>query len=168
VNLIIDSVEITFHSSLDLKQTLKPVNNGTLLRMADGTAVKQTPAWGKLKTEISASGWLPDGLSAVDFNNSVVIDCIASRSITSAINAIAIPGTVRSDTDPVGVAFVGHQWVDVGSSFAGGTLTIDVTAGATLYLARWFPRLTLFCDQEETETDRSSANYTWSLSGEEV
>ncbi|MCP3849776.1 MAG: hypothetical protein GY694_06000 [Gammaproteobacteria bacterium] len=168
MNLIIDGIEVTFRSSLELKQTYSPVNNGTLLRMADGTAIKQTPAWGKLRTEITSSGWLPDGLSDVDFNDSVIVDCVANRSITSDSNAIAIPGTPRPDLDPWGVALVNDKWVDVGSSFAGGTLTIDVTAGATKYQARWMPRLTLFCNGIETETDNSEAVYSWTLSGEEV
>ena len=167
MNLIIDGIEVSFRSSLDLKQTYAPINNGTLLRMADGTAIKQTPAWGKLKTEISASGWLPDGLSGVDFDDSVVVDCVANRSIASATNAIAIPGTVRPDLNPWGLALVNGQWVDVGSTFATGTLTIDVTAGATQYQARWMPRLTLFCNGIETETDNTQAVYGWTLYGEE-
>lgn len=167
MNLIIAGVEITFLSSSDLKQSLSPVDNGTLLRMADGTAIKQVPAWGKLKTQISGSGFLPEGLSGIDFDSAVAVDCIANRSITSASNAIAISDTVRADTDPIGLAYVGNQWEDVGSSWAGGVLTIDVTAGATLYQARWMPRLTMFCDEPETETDRAGAVFSWSISGEE-
>ena len=167
MNLIIDGIEVTFRSTTALKQTCSPVNNGVLLRMADGTAIKQTPAWGKLKTQISASGWLPDGLSGVDFDSPVVVDCIANRSITSASNIIAIPGTVRPDSDPWSVALVNDKWVNVGSSFAAGTLTIDVTSGATKYQANWMPSLTLLCNGIENETDNSGGLFGWSLSGEE-
>ncbi len=169
MNLIIDGIEITFRSTTELKQTYSPVNNGTLLRMADGTGLKQYPAWGKLKTQITASGWLPDGLSGVDFNSSVIVDCVANRSITSDSNIITIPGTARPDLDPWGVALVNGAWVmNVGSSYAGDTLTIDITANATKYQARWMPRLVLYCNGIETETDNTEAVYGWSLSGEEA
>jgi len=168
MDLIIDGVEVTFISATELKQTYSPVNNGVILRMADGSAVKQTPSWGKLKTEITGSGWLPEGLSGVDFSSSVVVDCVAYRSITSSSNAIAISDTVRADTDPTGEAYVNGQWQSVGSSWAAGTLTIDVTSGATLYQAKWFPRLTLYCDEPETETNLSDAEYSWKIYGEEA
>ena len=167
MNLIIDGLEISDLSALGIKQTFAPVNNGSLLRMADGTAVKQK-VWGKLKTTISAMGWIPDGLSGINFDNSVTVDCIAQRSIVSSSNAIAIPGTVRPDADPWGIALVNGQWQDVGSTFASGTLTIDVTAGATQYQARWMPRLTLYCNEPETETDSEGNVFNWSITGEEV
>lgn len=167
MNLIIDGIEVTFRSTTDLKQTYSPVNNGVLLRMANGDGIKQTPSWGKLKTEISSSGLLPDGLSGVDFDSTVIVDCIANRSITSTSNAIAILGTVRPDIDPWGVAFVNGKWVNVGSSFLAGTLTIDITAGATKYQASWMPRLTLLCNGIENETDNSGGVFGWSLYGEE-
>jgi hypothetical protein len=168
VNLIIDGVEITLRSAIELKQTYSPVEPGVVLRKADGSAIKQVPSWSKLKTEISGSGWLPEGLSGVDFSDSVVVDCVGQRSITSDSNAIAISDTVRPDVDPWGIAFVNGHWVDVGSSWAGGTLTIDVISAATLYQARWFPRLTLLCSEPATETDHNNATYGWTLTGEEA
>lgn len=167
MNLIIDGLEISDLSALGIKQTFEPVNNGSLLRMADGTAVKQK-VWSKLKTTISAVGWIPDGLSGINFGNAVTVDCIAQQSITSSSNIISIPGTVRPDIDPWGIAKVNGQWQDVGSTYASGMLTIDVTAGATLYQARWMPRLTLFCNEPETETDTEGNIFNWSITGEEV
>ena len=167
MNLIIDGIEITTLSSLNLKQTYSQVSNGTLLRMMDGTGVKQK-AWGKVETTIAGNGWIPDGMTGIDFDNEVVVDCIANRSITSTNNVIAIPGSVRADVEPWAIAFVDGDWVSVGSSFVGGTLTVDVTPGATIYQARWMPSMIMFFDEPETETDRQDNVFSWSLSGQEV
>ncbi len=167
MNLIIGGVEVTFLSAYDVNQKLSPVTNGTLLRMADGSAVKQR-TWSKTRTTISASGLIPEGLQGVDFDNPIIIDCIAERSITSASNIIAIADTVRTDKDPIGMAYVNGTWENVVSTWVIGTLTIDVTAGATLYQARWMPRLTMYFDEPEPTTDISNATFSWSLDGEEV
>lgn len=166
MNLIIDSITISTLSALGINQTYSQVNNGVLLRMMDGSAIKQK-SWGKEKTVISSNGWIPAGISGINFDNAIIVDCIAQKAIVSASNIITIPGTSRPDLDPWGIALVNDAWVDVGSSFAAGVLTIDVTSGATQYQARWMPRYTMFFDEPETETDSQGNVFNWSLSGQE-
>jgi len=66
-SLIIDGIDLPILSWLDYEQTIDPIGGSTTRRMANGAALKLTH-WRKWRVSISASGWVPSVLNAIDYD----------------------------------------------------------------------------------------------------
>lgn len=167
MNIIIDNIILDNVAGFEIKQSYRTLNDGIVLRMIDGTGIKQN-SWTKVETVISGSGWVPDGLQNVDFRSSVVIDCIEPISITQASNVFTLPTNRRSDVTPYALAYTSTGWVNTASSLVTNTLTATTVSGATAYMGIWFPKLTVFCNSPAYNLDTSSGTFNWSITGQEV
>lgn len=170
MSLIVGGLVIPALAALDLVQTYEPIGGSSLLRMMSGAAKKQTH-WQKLRTRISAGGWVPPGLAGLDYAASMQIACIAPRAIDGAGTSIAIPAARRADAGytPRGFAYLasGLQ-VETTIGLAGNTATLGAVAGAASYSVEYWPLLTVFADPPVITGDVRRANHSWELSAEEI
>lgn len=92
--------------------------------------------WRKTAITISGSGWIGTGMLGLDFDNPLELRCNASLGIsgrTAADRVFTIPGEVRPDASPWGLALVGREWVRTDVSSAGQVVTVSEIPGAQLY-----------------------------------
>lgn len=116
------------------------------------------------------SWWAGDDvLSALDIDTPQVIQCIAPRSIHSALPAVALPAARRADVAPYGFAVMPNGLMRrTGGTLAGGTLTLDVVPGAVSYVARYWPELTVLVMSLTEHQDVRGAVAGWDLTAEEI
>lgn len=140
------------------------------IRTGDGTGIKQTSWSGKLRTVLSGEGWVPAGLSNLDYTGSMTLKCGAPRALTSASNVITLPTSRRSDTGfaPYGAAIVAGAEVVSSASLASDDLTITTVSGASAYIAYYFPQITVLAKAPDQSGDLTTGTYRWSLEAEEV
>lgn len=167
-NLIINDLEIApFDAAHRIEQTYEQVESVARHRTLDGTLLQQV-AWRKLRTVISGSGRLPDGMEGIDFDSTLTIKCMAPLSISSATRTITLPATRRTDWAPVGYAVVGGVLVRTGSTLATNTLTIDAVSGASGYQAIYWPILTCYASPPSRRFSGRGTEAGWTLEAEEV
>ena len=117
---------------------------------------------------MSEARFLP-ALSALDIDTPQVIQCIAPRSIHSALPAVALPAARRADVAPYGFAVMPNGLMRrTGGTLAGGTLTLDAVAGAVSYVARYWPELTVLVMTLTEHLDVRGAVAGWDLTAEEI
>jgi hypothetical protein len=162
------AVQVPLAASLGLQQSYEPLGGYTLLRLMSGAAVKQQH-WLKLRTNISADGWIPDALQALDYSASMTLKCVAPRAVVSASNTIVLPAARRSDAAPFGFAVMADGSLrDTPGSLAADTLTLAVVSGAIRYVAHYYPQLTVFAEPPSTRFDVAGASAGWVLTAEEA
>lgn len=71
-SLNIAGIELSVIAWLDFDQSIDPIGGSSVRRMADGAAFKTTH-WRKYRVSLSASGWIPPALLAVDYDQPFVI-----------------------------------------------------------------------------------------------
>ena len=71
--LVIAGIDVPIMSWLEYEQTIEPIGGSTLRRMANGAAFKLSH-WRKWRVSISASGWIPSALNAIDYNQPFEIE----------------------------------------------------------------------------------------------
>ena len=168
MTLKVNNLDITPPQGFEISQAFAPIGGRSIKRLSNGAAVSMS-SWRKLSTDISGSGFYPPGLDAINWDAAVTIHSIARRSITSASNVIALPGTYRADTDylPDAAAIVGGELVPSPVSIATGVATITTVSGATGYFIQFFPVLTVFADIDTSEDDQGRI-IRWRIRGEQV
>lgn len=171
-NFKIDGNVYPVESRLEFSQSYAPINGSSIVRMLDGSAIKQRN-WIKISTSLSGSGWVPPGLDneGMDYCAEHVLSCAAQRSIVSATNVIVIPSERRTDSgyEPVGFAIVKERQVSTPISISVDTVTLDTVPDATGYQVIYWPEITvLFSEPPQVETDISGAAVSWSLEAEQV
>jgi len=70
--LQIAGIELSVIAWLDFDQSIEPIGGSSVRRMAGGGAFKTTH-WRKHRLSLSASGWIPPALWAVDYDQPFVI-----------------------------------------------------------------------------------------------
>jgi hypothetical protein len=71
--LIIGGIALPDLAQFNMRNQRSPLGSGSsVLRFSDGTSIKQT-AWQKRTVDISADGWIPAGLDAIDWTQPVTI-----------------------------------------------------------------------------------------------
>ena len=167
VALEIGSVVIPGYASLGLEQVYEPLEGAAVLRATDGTAVKQT-AWSKLRTVITGTGWIPEGLATIDWSVAQTMKGAAPRSVWSTSNVIAVPAARRSDVAVRGFGIVDGVPVETTVSMSGDTATLTTVSGATSYYALYWPEFQAFFSPPQQQIDVTGAAVRWRLVGEEV
>lgn len=162
------TVRVPLQSAESLHQTYRPVEARYRDRMANGS-LRQQVAWsGKVATEIRGDGRQPQALDGLDYDQPIVISCVARRARQAAGPSIALPAARRADLAPVGFAIVGGQLVATAMVMAGDTANLTPVTGAEAYQAHYFPILTVYAAPPEEEAESNGVVYGWRLSAEEI
>lgn len=167
MSLIIAGIPLPIQAGLDIRQTLDPVEAKTLLRTLNGTGILQS-RWKKLSSTITGTGWLPDGLDAIDTDAAVSVSCIAPLSVASASNIITIPRVCRTDApyDPHGASIVGMQMIPTPVVMAGSVATLTPVSGATQYHIVYYPVITGFVTIRRQSLD-AEQEHSWEIEVQE-
>lgn len=71
--LVIAGINVPIMSWLEYEQTIDPIGGSTPRRMANGAALKLSH-WRKWRVSISAGGWIPSVLNAIDYDQPFEIE----------------------------------------------------------------------------------------------
>ena len=167
VTLEIGAVVIPEYARLGLEQVYEPVEGAAVLRAADGTAVKQS-TWTKLRTVITGTGWIPEGLASLDWSVAQTMKGAAPRSVWSTSNTITVPAARRSDVAVRGYGIVDGVPVETNVTMSVDTATLDPVTGATSYYVLYWPQFQAFFSPPQQQIDVTGAAVRWRLVGEEV
>lgn len=150
-------------------QTYETFGGETLLRCASGRGIKQR-GWIKLRTQLDGEGWIPEGLTALDYTSQLNLKCVAPRGVMGVgiSNVITIPSARRSDIDPRGYGIVNGNRVFSTTTMAGDVATVASVINATGYLVEYWPELTVYAKEPDTRFTEANKTYSWSLTAEEV
>lgn len=174
--LIIDGVTIPVYSSVELEQRYGKRRAAYRATMRSGV-LKQRRIWPQtgafLTTTISGRGLIPAGIGedgSIDYDNPIVISCVAPRSILSASNTIVLPAARRTDSGslPYGRALVNDRWQNTPVSIITNTATLTAVAGASQYQCVYFPEITCFADPPSEDHPQRGPSYNWALTAEEI
>lgn len=165
---MIGGIEIPIRSSHSLVQNYDPVQSVARLRMSGGNLVQQTAWSGKLSTQISADGVIPAGIQSLDYSQSIIIKCVAERTVASVSNVITVPSERRADYGVEGRALLDGVWQSTPVVMSVDEATLTVVVGATQYQAIYWPELVCFCDPPSETRNARTNDYGWSLTGEEI
>ncbi len=159
-------------SALDLTQQYEPLGGDAIFRTASGLGIKQS-TWRKTRVVTSGRGWVPDGLDSLDFNQSLVLRCIAPRAhhLPSGLLESVLPMQPRRDSGhrPWGVAWLSPGVsVPVAVTTLGRSVSVQPVAGAIRYSVHYLPELLVWGTRPQQSGDLGSASYRWSLVCEEV
>lgn len=161
-------VVVPIEALLDFEQSYEPLGGSSVLRMMDGTAVKQQ-SWRKTRTQLSATGWVPLGLDALDFSGPLTLKCAKPVALSGATNVVTLPAGRRSDFAPLGFAIVADRTlVETSCGLAGNVATLGIVAGALGYRCLYVPQLTVVTDGPQERASLTRAEHSWDLVCEEV
>lgn len=79
--LTINGTALDDKAQFGLQVQISPLGGSTVHRLSDGRAVKQT-VWQKRRVTLSATGWIPPALDAIDWRSPVTI---AGQTLTHPI-----------------------------------------------------------------------------------
>jgi hypothetical protein len=106
-SLIIGGVNVSVVSWLDFNQSIEPISGASVRRMTNGAAFKMGQ-WRKYRISLSASGWVPPPLLAVNYDASFVIELPfpvslnTAESLPSGWSSRSSPWTEKTITDQDG------------------------------------------------------------------
>lgn len=141
-SLIIAGRTISLAAILDFTPQIAPLHGGTRRRLGDGGLVNMS-SWRKIKISISAKGWVPPAILAVDYSQPFEIEL--------PIPWPMLPGDVL----PAGVSVRNAPW--------GEHTVTDQTGGSTRFA---YIKCTVFSDGPTYS--RSGGEYPWSMEMEQV
>ena len=169
--LKIGSVEIPARSSLDIDQTYEPLGGETILRTLSGAGIKQA-TWQKTRTVISGGGWIPPGLTHLDYTTQQSVACIVPRAlICNGSRMATLPAARRADTgyEPWAWALMPDGSVIASEvTIVSHVATVAAVTDAIGYQVLYYPLLTCWCSRPNESGSRGEATYRWELIAEEV
>lgn len=142
-SLKIAGLDLSIIGWLDFQQRIEPIGGSITRRMASGAAFKLTH-WGKHRISLSASGWVPTPLNAVDYSQPFEVELPYPEAF--AVGQ-ALPAGWSSRAAP---------W---------GETTITDQAGQSVRLV--YLKMTVISDGPAISADQS-ANRGWELVCETV
>lgn len=165
----IGGIVVPIHAALDLQQRIEPVGGTSMLRLGLGAAVKQT-VWRKHRVTLSASGWCPPGLGALDWDSPLTLKCGLPESMTTATTSATLPAGRRTDAgyEPFARAHTAQGWQDTTVSIVGNAATITAVSGAVAYQVWYWPQLSVYAEPPAQDFDQSTAQASWELVCEEA
>lgn len=167
--MILGGIKVSYDASHSISQDYEPMASESILRMANGTGVKQTIWSGKTKIITRGQGRFPPGLRGLDYSASMVLECVTPVAIDSVSNVITVPSARRSDIDLMGLALIDGRSVHAGVSLSGNTATLNTVSGAAAYQVLYFPKFTVFASRPtENNSARQWGQHGWNLVCEEV
>lgn len=106
-SMIIAGVDLSIIAWLDFQQGIEGIGGSTTRRMANGAGYKLTH-WRKHRISLSAGGWIPAPLNAVNFDASFEIELPwpvalnTGESLPAGWSSRAAPWNEKSVTDQAG------------------------------------------------------------------
>jgi hypothetical protein len=162
---MLGGVPIVLHAGSS-DQSVSPLGGSGLVRLSQGKGVKMTH-WSKASGSISSSdGWMPPGLSGLDFTQALELRLTKPMCITGTGLVVTLKGEPRPDVAPWVLAHVNGNWRPAPSSYSAGDVTITPVAGADLYATYWMPVYSVFIS--EPPESMGAGVYGWTINWEEA
>ncbi len=169
--ITLGGIEIPLVAGNEVRQSYEVIGGVARRRMLNGAALQQTH-WTKLRTVISGTGWLPEGLVSLAYSGTLTLRCAAPRSIRSASNVITLPTARRTDTGyaPTGFAIPagGASAAATSCSVVSHVATLGVISGTAWYEVRYWPELTVYATPPSVQFDRNRGEWAWTIEAEEA
>lgn len=168
-NFAIGTAIIEVPQALQFSQTYEEFGGVNTLRMADGSAVRQSN-WSKLRTTLSGEGFVPPGLAGITWKTQQTLKCGIARAIQSSNNVIAIPAARRTDAgyEVKGYALKDGMWRPSPVEVVSNTATVTAVSGAVAYMVEYFPQFTAFIEAPQTDFNRTTGTFRWTINAEEI
>lgn len=124
----------------------------------------------KIATDISFSGRVASGLSALNTDVQTLMSSGAPIAIESSSNIIVIPTERRADADhtPFGFALFSDRVQATPLSISGDTATLTLVTGATLYSVSYFPEFMVTIKGINESVNRSGGIFSTQITAEEA
>ncbi len=169
MNFELNDLKIPILGRLDFIQSYEMIGGTITKRMQSGRAIKQTH-FNKIRTVLSGQGWLPVGLDGLNYSEPQTLKCAAPRAISSTVNEFTIPSARRGDYgfEPRGYALVACDLVETIIILNTDIVTLDIIQGATSYQVHYYPELLVFAEPPQIQGNMSGAEFSWTLTCEEV
>lgn len=164
--IMLGGLPIVAHSGAP-EETIEPIGGNAVLRMSDGSAVKQQH-WSRMSGSISGQGFMPPGLDGLDYTQPLELRSTKVQNMVNASPTFVLIGTPRPDVEPWAQALVGEQWVPTPSTFEDGQLTAVAVPGASLYQASWLPVYSVFGNKPSGSQSTGTAMHSWTFNWEEA
>lgn len=165
--IILGGVPLVLHAGAP-EESIDPIGGNSLLRMSDGSAVKQQH-WRRSAGVISGSGWMPPGLDGLDYTQPLELRSTKQRNQVGEGPTFTLLETPRPDVEPWAQALIGgRDWVKVPCTFADGVVTVPPVPGATLYQASYMPVFSVFANEPGGSQSSGTAVHSWSITWEEA
>ena len=139
---------------------------------ASGAGIKQA-TWQKTRTVISGGGWIPPGLTHLDYTTQQSVACIVPRALICNGSRIP-PCRPRAVPIPATSPWAWALMPD-GSVIASEVTIVFRTSppfaavtDAIGYQVLYYPLLTCWCSRPNESGSRGEASYRWELACEEV
>lgn len=156
----------------ELTQRYEPIGGEHLFRTASGRGIKQT-TWAKTRVVTAGGGWVPAGLQALDYRQSMILRCVVPQAVhlPAGVLTAPLPPARRNDAGhrPWGHALLpGGAWLPTTLVMDGDTATLAPVPGALSYAIQYFPELLVWAMRPEQAGDRLAASHRWDMVCEEV
>jgi len=164
-------IDVPIECFADFEQSYDVLTSSSILRMSDGSAIKQTAWGGKLKINTSGSGWAPLGFTGLNFENPLLFKCAKPRALDGATEIITLPAARRTDSGytPIGFAVVDNELVETPiDSLVANVATLITVANATAYRVHYWPEISVFVKEPAENWNKSGNSHGWSFEAEEV
>lgn len=138
-------------------------------RMQSGRAIKQTH-FSKLRTVLSGMGWSPVGLDGLDYSKPLLLKCAVPQGVTSLNTQIFVTAKRRRDPgfEAKGYGLVNGQWAETSTNIGANIVELIPVEFATLYQVVYYPEILVFAEPPHVQGNVSGAEFSWSLSCEEI
>ncbi len=169
MNFQLGGISIPIQAGLEFSQTYEPIGGSVLQRMQSGRAIKQTH-YKKLRTSLSGQGWVPAGLDGLEYSQPLILKCAAPRSISSESNQIVIPSCRRTDEgfEPKGNALVKGHLIETSLVMQENIAILELVRYALTYQVHYYPQILVFAEPPQIQTNITGAEFSWTLTCEEV
>lgn len=168
MNFVLGGIQIPILARLEFTQTYELIGGTVTQRMQSGKAIKQTH-FNKLRTVLSGQGWMPAGLDGLDYSNPLLLKCAAPRCISNTNPQFTIPSARRTDLEftPKGYLLLNGELLETAITIQTDIVRFDSVPNA-LYQVHYYPEILVFVDPPQTQGNMASAEFSWSLTCEEV
>lgn len=172
MSLQIDNLAIGMIAGHDINQSYESIGPESIRRAVSGRGIKQM-TYDKLRIVTSGRGWIPAGLSQLDYSSQHTLRCIFPRRIETVFSTrqATLPAARRSDAEylPFGYALFPNGDVKPSAvTMAGNIATVESVSGAIAYAVGYFPQVSAYLARPKESLDAASGSYAWELIAEEV
>ncbi len=169
MNFELGGITIPINAGLEFSQSYEMSGGTVTQRMQSGRAIKQTH-FNKLRTVLSGQGWVPAGLDGLDYSIPLLLRCAAPRSVSSTNTQFTIPVSRRHDFgfEPKAYAVVLGNLVETEITLNVDIVTLDVVSGAHIYQVHYYPEMLVFTESPQVQGNMTGAEFSWTLTCEEV
>ncbi len=164
----VGTFELPVCAGFDIIQRFEPIGGEVILRMMSGLGVKQM-TFNKKRITTSGTGWVPTGLSSLDFSVTHEIACIVPETLPAdfTTRSVELPDFYREDDGhiPYGLAQMPDGQTVASTVTIGEELvaTVDEVDGAVAYQVAYYPLVTCWLMRPTC----SGPDHTWEMVAEE-